>query len=411
MVRAMPESKTVALKAVKKPAAFGPDLNPSDFRREAKPRPPRPISALPKDVAKGASTVGVKAGEKGRAGTYFQVDYSVMCQKVQEAFKGKVEVLSTEGAFKRYDWVKDYWWKAVDLGTDKYTALAELKWDKGVFIRVLESQKIAFPLQACFFISTDGLNQNVHNLIIAEPGSEVQVMTGCTVHRGVQTGLHVGVSEFYVKEGAKLTFTMVHNWAPNFHARPRTAAVVERDATFVSNYVCMRPVHSLQMYPVALCRGANSRARFNAILYGGENSYLDVGSKIVLQGKGTKGEIVTRAIASDRAQIYARGFLLGEHADSRAHLECRGLLLSDEARIHAIPELRGEVEGTELSHEAAVGKIAEEQIHYLMARGFSESDATSLIVRGFMDVGILGLPDALAGEIKRMIEATTARAL
>lgn len=411
MVREVPKSKEIALKAARKPAPFGPDLNVANFRRDAKPRTPRPISALSKDVVQRASDVGVKASEKGRAGAYFQVDYSVICQKVQEAFEGKVEVMSTEEALKRYDWVKDYWWKVVDLNTDKYTALAELKWDKGVFVRVLEGQKIAFPLQACFFISTEGLNQNVHNLIIAEPGSEVQVMTGCTVHRGVQTGLHVGVSEFYVKEGAKLTFTMVHNWAPDFDARPRAAALLERDATFMSNYVCLGPVRSLQMYPIALCKGSDSRARFNAILYGDKNSYLDVGSKIVLRGKGTRGEIVTRAIASDRAQIYARGFLLGEHSESRAHLECRGLLLSDKARIHAIPELRGEVEGTELSHEAAVGKIAEEHIHYLMARGFSEPEATALIVRGFMDVGILGLPDALAREVKHMIDATTARAL
>ena len=407
----MPQSKKAVLRAMKKPAALGPDLNITRFGRKAKPWPTCPISALPKEVTQRALEAGVVAEGKGRAGMYFQVDYSVVIQAIRETFKGKIDVMSSQEAVEKHEWVRDYWWKIVDSTTDKYTALAELKWDKGVFIRVREGQRITLPLQACFFISKDGLNQNVHNLIVAEPHSEVQLMTGCTIHRGVQSGLHVGVSEFYVGEGAKLTFTMVHNWAPNFDARPRTAALLEKDATFISNYVCLRPVKSLQMYPVAYCKGENARARFSSILYGNGDSYLDVGAKVVLQASGARGEIVTRAIASDNAQIYTRGFLGGEHEDSKAHLECRGLLLSDGASIHAIPELDGRVKETELTHEAAVGKIAEEQILYLMARGFSESEAQSLIVRGFMDTGILGLPSELEKEIKRIVDVTVGKAL
>jgi Fe-S cluster assembly scaffold protein SufB len=138
---------------------------------------------------------------------------------------------------------------------------------------------------------------------------------------------------------------------------------------------------------------------------------MDVGSKAVLQGTGSRAEMIARVIAVDRAKIYSRGLLVGEKEDTKAHLECRGLLLSDDALIHAIPELTAKVKGTELSHEAAVGKIAEEQIQYLMARGFSELEAQSLIVRGFMDVGIMGLPQALETEIKRMVDKTTAAAI
>ena len=165
------------------------------------------------------------------------------------------------------------------------------------------------------------------------------------------------------------------------------------------------------MYPTAYCRGEDSRVSFNSILYGVGESKIDVGAKVVLQGEGSRGEVVSRAVATDKAQIYVRGFLLGEREESRAHLECRGLLLSDEAMIHAIPELLAKVKGAELSHEAAVGKIAEDQILYLMARGFSREEAESLIVRGFMDVSILGLPERLSRDIKRMIDATTLGAL
>ncbi len=407
----MPKGKKTALKAIEKPAAFGPDLDVGAFKRETSLWPPCPISALPEDIVKRALSVGISTEEKERAGTYFQIDHSAILQTIRETFSGKAEIMSTKDALKKYRWAKDYWWKIVAADTDKFTALAKLKWDQGYFIRILENQKITLPLQACLFISKDNFNQNVHNLIIAEPNSEAQIITGCTVHPNVQSGLHVGISEFYVKKNAKLTFTMIHNWAQNFNVRPRTAALLDDGATFVNNYVCMKPVKSLQMYPVAYCKGANSRVRFNTILHGNQNSHLDAGSKVVLQGKGSKGEIITRAIASDNAQINARGLLVGEHEDSKAHLECRGLLLSDEALIHAIPELVGKVKGTELSHEAAVGKIAEEQIQYLMARGFSQTEAESLIIQGFMDVSIFGLPDVLKEDIKRMVDATISGAL
>lgn len=407
----MPKGKKTASKVTGEPADFVPDLDIGVFEREVPPRPSCAISTLPEDIIQRALSVGVRTDEAERAGTYFQIDRSVVFQAIRETFDGKAEIMSTKEALEKYRWAEEYWWKIINPNTDKFTALAKSNWDQGYFIRVLEGQKIELPLQALLFISKDNFNQNVHNLIIAEPNSEAQIITGCTLHPNVQRGLHVGISEFYVKEKAKLTFTMIHNWAQNFNVRPRTVAHLDHGATFVSNYVCLKQVRSLQMFPVAYCEGINSRVSFNTTLYGTKNSYLDVGSKVVLRGDGSKGEVITRAIASGSAHINARGLLVGENKSSKAHLECRGLLLSDEASIHAIPELVGKVKGTELSHEAAVGKIAEEQIRYLMARGFSEPEAESLIIRGFMDVSILGLPDPLRDEIKRMVDTAVVRAL
>jgi len=407
----MPSRKERALQARDKPAALGPDLDVSRYSRKSQEWSNCPLSFLPDDIVKRSSDVGIVPDEEERVGTYFQIDHSVVLRSVQRMFEGKVELLSTAEALNRYDWMKDYWWNLVKVDTDKYTALTELNWDQGYFIRVLEGQKVTLPLQSCLFTSTDNLNQNVHNIIIAEPDSEAQIITGCTTHSNVNRGLHVGVSEFYIKRNSKLTFTMVHDWAQNFDVRPRTGALIEDGATFINNYVCLRPVKSLQMYPVAYCKGANSRARFNTILYGSSNSHLDVGTKVVLQNEGSRAEIINRAVARDNAEIYARGFLLGEHKNTKAHLECRGLLLSDNALIHAVPELLANTEGTDLSHEAAVGRISEEQVHYLMARGFSEDEATALIVRGFMDVNILGLPGTLRERMQRLVETTAERAL
>ena len=407
----MSQNHEAATRAKDKPAALGPDIDVRKFSRETKSWASCPLSLLPEDVLKRAFEVGIVSEEKSRSGTYFQLDHSVTSRAVQNMFEGKVEVMSTADAMKKYSWLKDYWWKAVRVDTDKYTSLAETKWDKGYFIRILENQKVTLPDQACLFISTNNLSQNVHNIIIAEPGSEGQLITGCTTHPNVTSGLHVGISEFFVKEDAKLTFTMIHNWVQGFDVRPRSAAIIEDNGVFVSNYMCFKPVKSLQMYPVAYCKGVNSRVSFNSILYGMKDSYIDTGAKVVLQNEGTRGQVVARTIATDNAQIYARGFLQGEHDASKAHLECRGLLLSDKASIYAVPELLAKAQGSELSHEAAVGKIAEEQVQYLMARGFTEDEATALIVRGFMDISIFGLPKDLENEIRRMVDITAIKAL
>ena len=130
---------------------------------------------------------------------------------------------------------------------------------------------------------------------------------------------------------------------------------------------------------------------------------MDVGSKVFLRAKGSRAEVVARAISKGGA-IVTRGNLIGEVPGIKAHLECRGLILSERGSILAIPELDGRVSGVELSHEAAVGKIAEEEIQYLMARGLTSDEATAAIVRGFLDIEIKGLPEHLRREIKKAVE-------
>jgi Fe-S cluster assembly scaffold protein SufB len=137
---------------------------------------------------------------------------------------------------------------------------------------------------------------------------------------------------------------------------------------------------------------------------------MDVGSRVILQAEGCRAEIISRAVSTG-GQIIARGHLVGENRQITAHLECKGLLLSDQGIIHAIPELEGKCSDLEMSHEAAVGKIAQEQIEYLMSRGFSEQEATALIIKGFLSLEIVGLPQGLKTELERMIEQTDLEAM
>jgi len=218
----------------------------------------------------------------------------------------------------------------------------------------------------------------------------------------MKRGIHVGISEFFVKKNAKLSFTMIHNWAEDMEVRPRSVARVEAGGLFLNNYICMKPVRSIQMYPTTHLVGEDAVARFYSIIVGSPGSEHDIGGRIFLKKRGNRAEIVARTI-SNGGNIIARGHLIGEVPDIKAHLECRGLLLNG-GLIHAVPELEGHVDGVELSHEAAVGKIAQEEIAYLMSRGLSEDEATATIVRGFLSVDIPGLPPQLQAEIDRAIE-------
>jgi hypothetical protein len=181
--------------------------------------------------------------------------------------------------------------------------------------------------------------------------------------------------------------------------------IVEEGGLFLNNYICMKPVKSLQMYPTTHLVGKGAVARFSSLLVGSPGSEIDVGGRIFLKAKDTRAEIIARAITNG-GTIINRGDLIGEVPGIKAHLECKGLLLKG-GIMHAIPELRGTVDGVEMSHEAAVGKIAQEEIYYLMSRGLSEEEATATIVRGFLNVDIPGLPPQLKAEIDRAVDMTS----
>ncbi|MDY7019249.1 MAG: SufD family Fe-S cluster assembly protein [Chloroflexota bacterium] len=383
-------------------AAFGDDVDLDSYVSSAEEQPYQADpSQLPVKVKEQMLGTGIILDDESqRSGTFIQVDNAPVHSSVNQE---GIEVMAISQAIEKHEWLSDYWWQAVAVDSDKYTAHVELNQSNGYFIRALPGYKTVYPVQACLYLAKARLAQNVHNIIIAEEGSELHIITGCTTASNEEAGLHLGVSEFYIKRGAKITFTMIHNWNPEIVVRPRTGVIIEDDGVFLSNYVIMKPVHSLQSYPTARCVGDNATVRFNSVLAATPGSTMDVGSKVFLNGKGSRTEIISRAITTG-GDIIARGYIEGNAPDVKGHLECRGLILMGEGIIHAIPELKGTLAGIDLSHEAAVGKIAEEEVEYLMARGLSRTEATATIVRGFLRVDIEGLPPMLSAELQRAVE-------
>ncbi|HIE33745.1 MAG TPA: SufD family Fe-S cluster assembly protein, partial [Candidatus Altiarchaeales archaeon] len=170
------------------------------------------LTDLPHEILESARKAGIESNEKRRSGTYMMIDHEAVISRVNKHFKGKLEIIDTKVALKKYKWLQDYRWKLVDRGKDEYTECVDEDFGGGYFLRILKNARVEFPLQSCLMISSEGMKQNVHNIIIAEEGSDSRIITGCTLHPDVRSGQHIGISEFFIKKDAKLNFTMIHNW-------------------------------------------------------------------------------------------------------------------------------------------------------------------------------------------------------
>ena len=323
-----------------RPAAFGPDLDLAAFHVDPSVRATAERAARERQMREAALGVGIDLTAGQRAGTFLQVDQSVIARRVGAGFGGRVEMVPTLEALE-VPWVAKRLWSIVAPDADKYTAAAARQPTGGYCLRVRPGERLEEPVQACLLIAETALSQNVHNVVVVEEGAAVHVITGCTVNRATG-GLHIGVSEFFVGKNATLTFTMIHRWAPGVHTRPRSAVVVDEGGTYVSNYLLLGEVASLQMYPLTLLRGRGARARFQAVLCGRGDSVIDIGSRVVHEGEGSASETISRAIGADRSKIWARGQLVARTNSCRARLECRGMLVSPAAAIVAIPELEAD---------------------------------------------------------------------
>jgi Fe-S cluster assembly scaffold protein SufB len=397
------EGRKRAEAARDKKGLFGEDIELDKFKQGKRDiGEARSLEDLPESDRRTLLNAGIVPSGEGRSGSFVLMDQSVVHSTPTQP---GVEVMPVRLAEKKHDWMKDYSWKAVSPETDKYTARTFLEEADGYFIRSLAGQRVSLPVQTCLMLKTKDAAQTVHNIIIVEENSELEVVTGCSTGQGIEKALHLGISEFYIKKNGKLTFTMIHNWAENIGVRPRTTVLMEEGATYINNYVALKPVKTIQTYPTAKMDGRNGTCRFSSVAVAHPNSELDLGSRALLNAPGCRAELVSRTITTG-GKVIARGQLVGSAPDIKAHLECKGLILGKNGVQIAIPELEARVPDVEMTHEAAVGKIAQDQVEYLMSRGLTEEEAVGIIVRGFLDIGIRGLPPSLKAEIDHTLEQT-----
>lgn len=400
---------------------FGMDFDLLAYRPDIAPKHPprRSLLELDEGMKRLAESCGQSVKEKDRTGSKLQEDADTTylgvteeaCKTLFAEHPEGLAVKDIEDAVQEYPWIEKFWSHILPINLDKYTAYNASYSRGGIFVWVKRGVKVDLPIQACFFVETQMYAQLPRILVIAEPYSKVHLISGCISQPACEMGLHGCITEIYQGEGSEVTYSMIHNFRPEFHVRPKIGAVVEEGATYMENFIIIGPCLSDQAYPTVVLRGKDGRAVIRCIILGVESSDIDIGSSIIFSEDGTRGELISRAVTTDESKITMRGTLKGYAGNVRGHLECRGLLLNPMARAWAYPQIRSTSPEANLTHEAAIGRIAEEELYYLMSRGLSEGEATSMIARGFLDVETPGFPPMLRHEIDKVISMSLKKVL
>lgn len=187
---------------------------------------------------------------------------------------------------------------------------------------------MGLPIQACLFLKSRGFKQKVHNIVIVEEGARAYLITGCSASSAAQEGSHIGVSEFYIQKNAFLNFTMVHSWREDVTVKPLSVSLLEEGATYISNYVCLKPVKEVVMYPASVLAGKGSRAVYNSLILSHPQSLQDIGSRAILAAEDTQAEMIARSV-SIGGSVINRAHIKAACAGTKGHIECRGLVLSE----------------------------------------------------------------------------------
>jgi len=386
--------------ALSKRSPYGPDVD-LDAYRLGKPE-------VGGDVSRSGEAGEVfrrQLGLEGEQIAYLQVEQRAFYSTISSLLsKYGVVVKPLSVAVEEDEIAGRLAWSLIPPDTDKYTAAAHLYGGElGYYVYVPEGVRLPVPIFTCLGIFSERSAQFAHNVVYVDRGAEAYVTTGCLIPHGVRGGLHVGVSEFFVGEGGRLVFTMLHSWAPGTHVRPRTAVRVDKNGEYVSYYAIYSPVKSIQAYPTVFL-GEGSTTHMVSVVSGSEGGVYDIGGRAVIKGEGATAEIVSRILARGGADVTSRAEIVSKAGRSKGHIECLGLLLDDASSISSIPVISSGVQDAELTHEAAIGTLRGEEVEYLMSKGLSEEEARSLLIRGFVMVETPRLPEKARASIEKIME-------
>lgn len=376
---------------LEKPVTQGPDVDVRSVVEAGRSAPRVELASM--EAMKGA-------------GSYVRVGVSVVRQMLLESMRRQGVVFADlERALGEFPLAKEYVWRAVRPDQDKFTAAVALARGSGLFMYVPPGTKVKMPFYACFLLARESVLQPVHNVIVIDEGSEVTLISSCA--SAAKEGVHLAVSEIYVKRGAKLSYAMVHSWQEGVHVRPRTAVIVEEDAAFSSYYVLMSPPSSIHSLPrVTLGRRASCYS--SSVIFADRGCYTDLGYVIELR-EDSSAEVVSRVVAKGGSRNIQRLKLVAKGRRARGHIDCSGVLLDERSSVEAVPSLVANVDDVELTHEAAIGRLDQEALSYLMSKGFTESEARSILIHGFVFEGMKGLPKDVKLFLSRVLSHASKR--
>ncbi|AKI97100.1 Fe-S cluster assembly protein SufB [Kosmotoga pacifica] len=362
---------------------------------------------VPEEIKETFERLGIPEAErKALAGVGAQYDSEVVYQHIRKELEDLgVIFLDMETAVKKYpDLVKKYFMKLVPASDHKYAALHGAIWSGGSFVYIPENVKVPLPLQAYFRMNLAGMGQFEHTLIIADRGSELHFIEGCSAPRYNVHNLHAGMVEIFVMEGAKVRYSTIQNWSKNTFNLNTKRAVVEADGVMEWVSGSLGSMKTM-LYPATILKGRGSKANHLAVTYAGVGQVMDTGSKVIHLAPDTSSTVDARSISIGGGWAFYRGLLyISERAkNAKSSVECSALMLDNESKSDTVPIIDVRTEQADIGHEARIGRISEDQIFYLMTRGLTEVEAKAMIVRGFMEPIARELPIEYAVELNRLI--------
>jgi Fe-S cluster assembly protein SufB len=301
--------------------------------------------------------------------------------------------------------VKQYFGKVIPANDNKFSALNTAVWSGGSFIYVPPGVKVDMPLQAYFRINAENMGQFERTLIIADEGSEVHYIEGCSAPTYTSDSLHSAVVEIIVKPSARVTYTTIQNWSNNVFNLVTKRARVEAEGhmEWIDGNIGSRLT---MKYPAVWLVGPKASGEVLSVAYAGAGQHQDTGSKMVHAAPETTSKIVSKSISKDGGRTSYRGLVRVEDGayGCKSHVQCDALILDDDSISDTYPYMEVGARDAVIGHEATVSKVADEQLFYLMSRGLSEDQAMSMVVNGFIEPVTKTLPMEYAVEWSRLIE-------
>ena len=363
---------------------------------------------VPAEIKQTFDKLGIPEAEKKfLAGVGAQYDSEVVYHSLREDLQKKGVIFTdTDTALREHpDLVREYIGTIIPIQDNKFAALNSAVWSGGSFVYVPAGVKVDIPLQAYFRINAENAGQFERTLIVLEEGAQVHYVEGCTAPTYSSESLHSAVVEIIVKKGARCRYTTIQNWADNVYNLVTKRAVAHEDA--VMEWVDGNLGSKLTMkYPAVIMTGKGARGEILSIAFAGKGQHQDTGGKVVHAAPHTSSRIISKSISKNGGRSSYRGLLkVADGAkNARSNVVCDALILDPASRSDTYPYIEIDEDDVKIGHEASVSKIGEEQLFYLMSRGISETEASSLIVSGFVEPLIKELPMEYAVEMNKLIQ-------
>ena len=363
---------------------------------------------VPQEIKETFDKLGIPEAERQfLAGVKAQFESEVVYGSLQEDLAEKGVIFTdTDTAVREHpELLREYFGKIIPPEDNKFAALNSAVWSGGSFIYIPPGVTIDFPLQAYFRINAENMGQFERTLIIVDEGANIHYVEGCTAPMYSSESLHSAVVEVIVKKNGRCRYTTIQNWANNIYNLVTKRAHAYADATM--EWVDGNLGSKLTMkYPGVTMKEPGARGEILSIAFASAGQHQDAGAKLVHEAPHTTGQIISKSISKNGGRSSYRGLVNvapGAH-HSKNNVVCDALILDPESRSDTYPYIEISEQDVQIGHEASVSRIGEEQMFYLMSRGLSEQEASTMIVNGFIEPLVKELPMEYAVEMNRLIQ-------